>query len=165
MAATGAVISGRNSSIILVGRSPGTLHVFLPFLKPSCTRWSDRCGWQQGSFSSLSWTWWGSAAVSSGEYSWLMELKNSQIRLDDSSADRLSSTCLGRENEGVSWSPGRAAILFTCLSQELIWCLHNLFACQGSWLQLLLIWSLLFFSISCISHCYRVFHTPGSSFY
>ena len=53
------------------------------------------------------------------EYSWLIALKNSQILFDDSKAVRLSSTCLGRVKVEASLSPGRAAIDFTCFSQEL----------------------------------------------
>ena len=39
----------------------------------------------------------GRLAVQRGEYFWLMLLKNSQILLEDSRADRLSWTCWGSE--------------------------------------------------------------------
>ena len=54
-----------------------------------------------------------------GEYSWLIELKNSHIFSEDSRAVKLFSTCLGRVNVEEGASPGRAAILLTCFIQEL----------------------------------------------
>ena len=54
-----------------------------------------------------------------GEYSWLMELKNSQIRFEDSKEERLSSTCFGSVKVEFVSSPGRAAMTFTCFNQEL----------------------------------------------
>ena len=42
IAATEEVSSGKNSSSDMVSKSPGTLHVILPFLRPSYTMWS---GW------------------------------------------------------------------------------------------------------------------------
>ena len=113
------VSSGRNSSRIRTGMSPGTLHVFFPLANPSWTMWSAKYGWLQTSLSSLVLTKLGSVSVFRGEYSWLMAQKNSHILLDDSRAVRLSSTCWGRENDDWCWSPGRAARSLTCLSQLL----------------------------------------------
>ena len=53
-----------------------------------------------------------------GVYSWLIELKNSQIWFEDSKAVKPSSTCCGRVNVEDDWSPGRAVSLLTCLSQD-----------------------------------------------
>ena len=118
MAATGAVSSGRNSSRILTGKSPGTLPVFLPFLSTSYTTWSAMWWWEQGSWASLAWTWAGRDSMFRGVYSWLIELKNSQIWFEDSKAVRPSLTCCGRLNVEHGWSPGRAVSLLTCLIQD-----------------------------------------------
>ena len=117
IAAIGVVSSERNSVNIFKGRSPGTPHVFFPLRRHWWTTWSARWGCTQGSI--LARTRSGRLAVSSGEYSWLIELKYSHIRLEDSMEVKLSSMCFGSEKVSEIESPGLVVSFLTCLSQEL----------------------------------------------